>query len=64
MNLGTLTIDPIIDGLGRFQPTRTFRATKDEDWLDHRDLLDEDGLLPFTMGGFSFEATAKQHWST
>ena len=52
MLLGDLRIDPIIDGEGRFKPMMSFRGTSEEDWAPHRDLLDDDGLLPFVMGGF------------
>ena len=52
MQVGNLRIDPVIDGVGRFQPTRAFRGTTPEQWEPHRDLLDADGLLGFSMGGF------------
>jgi glyoxylase-like metal-dependent hydrolase (beta-lactamase superfamily II) len=52
MQVGDLRIDGVIDGAGRFPPTRTFRGTTDEQWAAHQDLLDEDGLLGFSMGGF------------
>jgi glyoxylase-like metal-dependent hydrolase (beta-lactamase superfamily II) len=52
MQVGDLRIDAVIDGAGRFPPTRTFRGTTDEQWAAHQDLLDEDGLLGFSMGGF------------
>jgi glyoxylase-like metal-dependent hydrolase (beta-lactamase superfamily II) len=52
MQLGEFSVDHIIDGSGRFRPTRSFAGSTDEQWADHRYLLDEDGLLPFTMGGF------------
>jgi glyoxylase-like metal-dependent hydrolase (beta-lactamase superfamily II) len=52
MQVGDLRIDAVIDGTGRFPPTRTFRGTTDEQWAAHQDLLDADGLLGFAMGGF------------
>jgi len=52
MKVGELRIDPVIDGLGRFEPTKAFRGTTPEQWAPHRDLLDEDGRLGFAMGGF------------
>ncbi|MGH9054883.1 MAG: MBL fold metallo-hydrolase [Acidimicrobiales bacterium] len=52
MRVGDLRVDPVVDGSGRFQPTKSFRGTTDEQWAAHRDLLDEDGLLGFAMGGF------------
>lgn len=52
MLIGDLRIDPVLDGSGRFTPTRAFRGTTDEQWAAHADLLDADGLLGFAMGGF------------
>ncbi len=52
MDIGGYRIDPVIDGQGRFRPTKTFRGTTDEQWQLHQDLLDEDGMLGFVMGGF------------
>ena len=45
MHVGDIRIDPVIDGTGRFSPTKSFRGTTEEQWAVHRDLLDEDGLL-------------------
>jgi glyoxylase-like metal-dependent hydrolase (beta-lactamase superfamily II) len=52
MQVGDLRIDAVIDGVGRFVPTQTFRDTTPEQWAAHQDLLDSDGLLGFSMGGF------------
>jgi glyoxylase-like metal-dependent hydrolase (beta-lactamase superfamily II) len=52
MRLGDFRVDHIVDGSGRFKPTRTFAGSTDEQWADHRYLLDQDGLLAFTMGAF------------
>ena len=52
MRLGDFSVDHIIDGTGRFKPTRSFLGSTDEQWADHRYLLDEDGRLPFTNGSF------------
>ncbi len=52
MRLGDLQVDPVLDGVGRFRPTAAFRGSTEEQWEQHRDLLDDDGLLGFAMGGF------------
>jgi len=52
MDVGNLTLEPILDGVGRFVPTKSYRSTTPEQWARHDDLLDEDGLLHFAMGGF------------
>jgi glyoxylase-like metal-dependent hydrolase (beta-lactamase superfamily II) len=51
-HVGSIRIDAVIDGGGRFRPQATFPGTSDDDWLAHQDLLDADGMLPFVMGGF------------
>lgn len=50
--IGDIRVDGVIDGEGRFDPLKTFRSSTAEMWADHQDLLDADGLLPFTMGAF------------
>src|SRR6266571_7204574 len=52
MQIGDLRVDGVLDGTGRFEPTKAFRGTTSQQWEVHRDLLDEDGLLGFSMGGF------------
>src|SRR5437762_1366356 len=52
MQLGDFRVEHIIDGSARFKPTLSFAGSTDEQWEAHRYLLDEDGLLPFTMGSF------------
>ena len=50
--VGDIRVDGIVDGVGQFDPTKTFRNTSEELWESHQDLLDEDGRLGFTMGAF------------
>ncbi|HET9690878.1 MAG TPA: MBL fold metallo-hydrolase [Acidimicrobiales bacterium] len=52
MRVGAIDVAAVLDGEGRFEPTRAFRGSTDEQWAAHRDLLDDDGKLPFAMGGF------------
>jgi len=52
VQLGDFWVDHVVDGVGRFKPTRTFIGSTDEQWATHRELLDADGRLRFTMGGF------------
>jgi glyoxylase-like metal-dependent hydrolase (beta-lactamase superfamily II) len=52
VKVGDLRIDPVMDGWGAFPPTRAFRGTTEQDWIPHRDLLDGEGRLRFSMGGF------------
>ncbi|HWE54067.1 MAG TPA: MBL fold metallo-hydrolase [Acidimicrobiales bacterium] len=50
--MGDFTIESVMDGVGAFSPTLSFRGTTEEQWAPHRDLLDADGKLEFSMGGF------------
>ncbi|MFN0089972.1 MAG: MBL fold metallo-hydrolase [Acidimicrobiales bacterium] len=52
MIVGELRVDGVVDGGGRFRPDKTFRGTTPEMWKAHEDLLDEDGMLPLTLGGY------------
>lgn len=52
MHVGEYRIDPVMDGYGAFDPTKAFRGTTEEDWAVHRDLLDANGKIGFSMGGF------------
>lgn len=47
-----MQIEPVLDGAGRFPPARAFWGSAEEQWQQHRSLLDADGLLGFAMGGF------------
>ena len=54
MQVGTIVIDPVFDGTYHHPPTITYgggRATE-QVWEPHRYLLDENGQLESTMGGF------------
>jgi glyoxylase-like metal-dependent hydrolase (beta-lactamase superfamily II) len=52
MYVGDIRIDAVMDGFGSFDPTRAFRGSTPEQWAVHKDLLDQDGKLAFSMGGF------------
>jgi glyoxylase-like metal-dependent hydrolase (beta-lactamase superfamily II) len=52
VDVGSSSIDAVIDGLASFEPTKAFRGTTPEQWAVHRDLLDADGRIGFSMGGF------------
>jgi glyoxylase-like metal-dependent hydrolase (beta-lactamase superfamily II) len=60
VQVGDISIDPVMDGTGRFAPTDAYlssggggtRGGRAEDWAPHRDLLDADGMLALAIGGF------------
>jgi glyoxylase-like metal-dependent hydrolase (beta-lactamase superfamily II) len=51
MRVGAVTIEGVSDGSLPVPPTPMFNKT-DQDWLQHSQFLDEDGMLPIEMGGF------------
>jgi NAD(P)-dependent dehydrogenase (short-subunit alcohol dehydrogenase family) len=53
MRIGSMEIQPVIDVTFRHRPTTTFLGERnDSAWEPHRYLLDEDGMLESSMGGF------------
>ena len=52
MQVGNLSIDPVLDGSARFAPTDAYLGTTDEEWAPHRGLLADDGTVEFALGGF------------
>jgi glyoxylase-like metal-dependent hydrolase (beta-lactamase superfamily II) len=51
VQVGAVAIEGISDGRLAAPPTAVFNKT-DQDWLQHAQFLDEDGMLPIEMGGF------------
>ncbi len=51
VQIGDVTIEGVSDGSLSAPPTLMFNKT-DQDWLQHSQFLDEDGMLPIDMGGF------------
>jgi glyoxylase-like metal-dependent hydrolase (beta-lactamase superfamily II) len=51
VEVGAITVDGISDGSLQGPPTLMFNKT-DEDWRQHAQFLDGDGLLTIEMGGF------------
>jgi glyoxylase-like metal-dependent hydrolase (beta-lactamase superfamily II) len=51
VRIGDITIDGVSDGNLQGPPTLMFNKTE-EDWQQHAQFLDEDGLLTIEMGGF------------
>jgi glyoxylase-like metal-dependent hydrolase (beta-lactamase superfamily II) len=53
MRIGSMEIQPVIDATFRHRPATTFLGERnDSAWEPHRYLLDEDGMLESSMGGF------------
>ena len=51
MQIGSITIDGISDGSVQAPPTLMFNKTEQQ-WRQHAQFLDGDGMLTFEMGGF------------
>jgi glyoxylase-like metal-dependent hydrolase (beta-lactamase superfamily II) len=51
MQVWAVAIEGVSDGSIPVPPTPMFNKT-DQDWLQHSQFLDEDGMLPIEMGGF------------
>ena len=51
MRIGEMEVTVLDDGCWRLEPTAMYGNTA-EDWLPHRQFLDEDGMLPCQLGGF------------
>ena len=49
--VGAVTIEGVSDGSIQVPPTPLFNKS-DQDWLQHSQFLDEDGMLPIEVGGF------------
>src|SRR6185369_12408921 len=52
MRIGSYEIEPVLDGVMKVPATAAFTKTSDADWAPHRDLLDENGMVGMTLGGF------------
>jgi len=52
MQVGAMEITPVLDGRFELPATLFFPKTYEEDWLPHRQFLNEEGLLPLDVGGF------------
>ena len=51
MQIGTVTVEGVSDGSLQAPPTLMFNKS-DQDWLQHSQFLDKEGMLPIEMGGF------------
>ena len=52
MRIGSYEIEPVLDGVMKVPATAAFTKTTDADWAPHRDLLDENGMVGMSLGGF------------
>lgn len=61
MDVGDITIEPVLDGVVRLPPTAAYggmgaatgaRGSSEEDWAPHQGLLGDDGMLEIGLGGF------------
>jgi len=52
MQIGDVTIHPVIDGVAHMAPGEAFEGTTASDWEPHRRFLDAEGMLELALGGF------------
>lgn len=52
MRIGSTTITPVLDGIGRFAPAEAYAGTTETMWARHRSLLAPDGTVEMAVGGF------------
>jgi glyoxylase-like metal-dependent hydrolase (beta-lactamase superfamily II) len=52
MDIGRISITPVIDSVVYLVPTEAYETTSDVDWSRHAALLDDSGLLRLTLGGY------------
>lgn len=52
IEIGRMTVTPVIDSIVKFVPTDAYLTTSAVDWSGHTELLDDEGRLHFTLGGY------------
>jgi glyoxylase-like metal-dependent hydrolase (beta-lactamase superfamily II) len=52
IKIGSISITPVVDSVVRLVPTEAYETTSDVDWSRHSALLDEEGYLRLTLGGY------------
>src|SRR5581483_2910434 len=50
MQVGELLVTPVLDGRFELPATLFFPKTYEQDWIPHRQFLNEDGMLPLDAG--------------
>jgi glyoxylase-like metal-dependent hydrolase (beta-lactamase superfamily II) len=52
ITIGQISITPVVDSIVRLKPTKAYQTTSTVDWSRHAALLDSDGFLRLTLGGY------------
>ncbi|MBI2694600.1 MBL fold metallo-hydrolase [Mycobacterium nebraskense] len=52
VDIGAISVTPVVDSVVRVVPTQAYEKTSPVDWSRHNALLDDDGLLRLTLGGY------------
>ncbi|MCX2934323.1 MBL fold metallo-hydrolase [Mycobacterium sp. CVI_P3] len=52
IKLGSISVTPVVDSVVRLLPTDAYETTSAVDWSSHASLLDEQGFLRLTLGGY------------
>ncbi len=52
LNIGAITVTPVVDSVVRLVPTQAYENTSAVDWSRHNALLDDEGMLRLALGGY------------
>jgi len=52
IKLGGISVTPVLDSVVRLVPTEAYETTTRVDWSQHASLLDDEGFLRLTLGGY------------
>lgn len=52
ITIGRISVTPVVDSVARLVPTQAYLATSSVDWSRHAGLLDDEGFLRLTLGGY------------
>lgn len=52
IDIGRISVTPVIDSIVRFVPTAAYETTSAVDWSRHASLIDDEGFLRLTLGGY------------
>jgi glyoxylase-like metal-dependent hydrolase (beta-lactamase superfamily II) len=52
INIGQISVTPVVDSVVHFVPTQAYETMSAVDWSRHAALLDDEGYLRLTLGGY------------
>ena len=52
ITIGDISVTPVVDSVVRMDPAKAYEAMSTADWSRHASLLDDEGFLRLTLGGY------------